>query len=72
MAKVNVFVLNGEKYHLSVEDKVTLCDLIFYFNYDTSLLVLEYNKLIYNKNDWENILITHNDEIELITIVGGG
>ena len=72
MAKVNVFVLNGEKYHLNAGDKITLCDLIFYFNYDTSLLVLEYNKLIYNKNDWGNILITHNDEIELITIVGGG
>lgn len=72
MFKVNTFLLNGEKYHINTEYKITLFDLIIYFNYNTSLLILEYNKLICNKNDWGNILITNNDEIELITIVGGG
>lgn len=72
MFEVNTFLLNGEKYHINTKYKITLFDLIIYFNYNTSLLILEYNKLICNKNDWENILVTNNDEIELITIVGGG
>jgi len=72
MSKVNTFLLNGEKYHMNTEHKITLSDLIHYFSYDKLLFVLEYNKLIYSKNDWKNIIIINNDEIELITIVGGG
>jgi thiamine biosynthesis protein ThiS len=72
MSKVNTFLLNGEQYHINTDYKTTLSVLIYYFNYDTLLFVLEYNKLIYSRNDWKSILITNNDEIELITIVGGG
>jgi thiamine biosynthesis protein ThiS len=43
-----------------------------YFNYETSLLVLEYNNVICNKKNWENIYIKHQDKIEIVTIVGGG
>ncbi len=64
------FFLNGEKYY--VETKVNLLELITYFNYNTSLLVLEYNNLICNKKDWNKIYINNNDKIEIVTIVGGG
>jgi thiamine biosynthesis protein ThiS len=64
------FLLNGDKY--CIEDKVTLLELINYFNYNTSLLVLEYNNSICNKKNWNKIYIHHNDKIEIITIVGGG
>ena len=64
------FILNGQKY--SVNTKVTLYDLIYYFNYNDKLLVLEYNKLICNQNSWERILISDFDIIEIVTIVGGG
>ena len=72
MIKVNAFILNGEEYHINREDKITIYDLVFYFNFNTSLLILEYNNLIYNKNEWKNIIIHNKDKIELITIVGGG
>ena len=72
MPKINTFLLNGQKYHTNTKYEITLHDLIRYFNYNTSLLVLEYNNLICSEKDWENILITNEDKIELITIVGGG
>jgi thiamine biosynthesis protein ThiS len=72
MPKINTFLLNGQKYHINTKYEITLHDLIRYFNYNTSLLVLEYNNLICSEKDWENILITNEDKIELITIVGGG
>jgi sulfur carrier protein len=64
------FLLNGQKYF--IEDDVTIFELICYFNYNTSLLVLEYNNLICTKKDWNTIVIQNNDQIEIVTIVGGG
>ena len=70
MTKLQNFLLNGQQY--SIKQKITLFDLIDYFDYDSSLLVLEYNNVICNKKNWENIYIEHQDKIEIVTIVGGG
>lgn len=70
MLNTKNFFLNGE--HYSIKEEVTLLDLINYFNYNSSLLVLEYNNLICNKKNWDKIYITENDKIEIVTIVGGG
>jgi len=70
MSETRVFFLNGEKY--SINNKVTLLELIHYFNYNTSLLVLEYNNSICNQKNWNEIQIENNDKIEVVTIVGGG
>jgi sulfur carrier protein len=70
MTKLQNFILNGQQY--SIKQKIALSDLIDYFNYDSSLLVLEYNNGICNKKNWENIYIKHQDKIEILTIVGGG
>ena len=70
MSNVNNFFLNGEQY--LIQERITLLELINYFNYNSSLLVLEYNNLICNKKNWGKIYITNNDKIEIVTIVGGG
>ena len=70
MSKLKHFFLNGEEY--STDHELTILELIKYFNYNTSLLVLEYNNQISNKKNWSNILINNNDKIEIVTIVGGG
>ena len=70
MPKTKNFFLNGDKYY--IKKKITLLQLINYFNYNTSLLVLEYNNSICNKKNWNNIWISNNDKIEIVTIVGGG
>jgi thiamine biosynthesis protein ThiS len=70
MPKSKFFFLNGDNYY--IKDKITLLQLINYFNYNTSLLVLEYNNSICNKKNWNKIYIHNNDKIEIVTIVGGG
>jgi len=62
--------MNGQSYCVQVP--ITLFDLINYFNFNDSLLVLEYNNLICDKKNWEKIFIKDQDKIEIITIVGGG
>ena len=37
-----------------------------------NLLVLEYNKSVCNEMYWKEIFIQDKDQIEIITIVGGG
>ena len=70
MTQIKSFFLNDEKY--SINYLISLYDLIVYFNYNESLLVLEYNKVIFDKNHWKSTFINHLDEIEIVTIVGGG
>ena len=70
MPKSKTFFLNGERYY--IEDDINLLQLIIYFNYNSSLLVLEYNNSICNKKNWNKIYINNNDKIEVVTIVGGG
>jgi len=70
MTNIIQFSLNGDFYYTTTN--ITLSDLIKYFNYNDSLLVLELNKLICNKKKWRDIFIKNNDKIEIVTIVGGG
>ena len=72
MSKINIFFLNGQKYSIDNQSKITLFELITYFNYNKALLVLEYNYSICNKKDWGSIFLNNNDKIEIVTIVGGG
>ena len=70
MSNDTFFTLNGYKYFTT--SNLSLLDLIKYFNYNSSLLVLEYNNFICNKNNWNTIFVKNNDKIEIVTIVGGG
>ena len=70
MNQLKFFMLNGQQYCTQFD--LTLFDLVIYFNYNTSLLVLEYNNLICNKKNWTKIFIKNNDKIEIVSIVGGG
>ena len=64
------FLVNGNLYYINKE--TNLLKIIEYFNYNQSLLVVEYNRLICNKTEWNKIIIKDHDRIELVTIVGGG
>ena len=70
MSKIKTFFFNGQKYR--TKQLITLNDLLNYFDYQSSLFVLEYNNFICNKEEWKRIYIQSNDKIELISIVGGG
>jgi hypothetical protein len=51
MSKLKHFILNGHEYF--TEHDLTIFELINYFNYNTSLLVLEYNNLICDEKKLE-------------------
>ena len=70
MSKTNNFFFNGQEYQ--TKQQITINDLINYFDYQSSVFVLEYNNFICNKKDWKKIKIQSNDRIELLSIVGGG
>ena len=70
MTKMIKFFLNGQCY--STKKEINLLDLINYFNYNQSLLVLEHNNLICDKKNWKQIFLKNKDRIEIVTIVGGG
>lgn len=70
MTNIKHFFLNGEKY--STISNLTIFEIIQYFNYNSKLLVLEYNNSICNKRYWNKIKIKNNDKVEIVTIVGGG
>jgi thiamine biosynthesis protein ThiS len=70
MIPINQFLLNGQKYYTN--QPINLFNLVNYFNYDNSLLVVEYNNLICNKENLRKIYIKDKDKIEILTIVGGG
>ena len=64
------FFLNGHEF--LVRKNLTLSEIIFYFNYQNYLYIVEYNNLICNPEKYNKIKINFNDKIELISIVGGG
>ena len=70
MNQIHSFYLNGQKYTTTY--KATISNLIDYFGYNQALLVVEYNKFICHKTEWDKIFIQKNDTIEIVTIVGGG
>lgn len=70
MIQTKKFFLNGQEYN--VDNNITIYDLIKYFKYNDSLLVLEYNNSICSKTSWHDTYIGDNDKIEIVTIVGGG
>lgn len=70
MTQIINFSLNGQVYF--IQQNITLFEIIQYFNYNNSLLVLEYNSLICYKKKWKKTLIQDQDVIEIVTIVGGG
>jgi len=70
MTQIKKFFLNGQLY--LIKKNITLFDLIIYFKYNNSLLVLEYNNWICSKKNWKKTYINHQDRIEIVTIVGGG
>jgi thiamine biosynthesis protein ThiS len=64
--------INGKKYNLRIKKHITLQQIIKLLYGKNKNLVLEYNKKIITENMWKHIYVTSNDNIEILTIVGGG
>jgi len=63
-------ILNGEKISVSLD--INLKNLLRLKNIKEKNIVIEVNKEIISKNLWSDKNLEENDEIEIVTAVGGG
>ena len=65
--------VNGEerKIELDQED-VLLSEALNYMGYKPNTIVVELNNLIINSRKWETVKLQDGDNLEIVSIVGGG
>lgn len=63
--------LNGELVDLD-QDVKTIQQLLAFYKLEDRLVIVEHNRDIILKDQYENIAIQNGDEIELVHFVGGG
>ena len=62
--------VNGDKYTCSPQ--TSLPQLLVQMGLNPRLLAVEYNGEILHRQFWETTKINPNDQLEIVTIVGGG
>lgn len=63
---------NNQKYLIKTPKPLSLDQIIKFFDYKQNLIVLECNKKILSQTSNTKKILKNKDEIETITIVGGG
>ena len=63
-------ILNGKEIYLN--KKLNLNDFLVSYNVNRNNIVVEINKNIITRSLWNQYELKDNDEIEIITAVGGG
>ena len=68
--KINV---NGEEKNLELQqEKVPLSIALKSMGYKTNTIVVELNNIIINSTKWEKVNLKNGDNLEIVSIVGGG
>lgn len=62
--------INGK--NVSVDNVYNMSDLIKSKDLSVDRIVVEYNYVIVPKEKWETTTISHGDNIEIVSFVGGG
>nr|YP_010904160.1 Thiamine biosynthesis protein [Caulacanthus ustulatus]WCH57411.1 Thiamine biosynthesis protein [Caulacanthus ustulatus] len=66
----NTIFINGKAFNCLYA--MSLKDLILYFDFDISTVIIEHNSNIISHCSFEKTFFKDQDNIEIITIVGGG
>ena len=65
--------VNGEQLQIDqIHIKPNLEVIIENLGYNIELVVAEYNGLIIPRSQWKHTEVHNNDNLEIVTIVGGG
>ena len=68
--KINV---NGEEKKIELdEEKALLSEALNSMGYKPNTIVVELNNLIINSIKWEKVKLKDGDNLEIVSIVGGG
>ncbi len=66
-------VINGDLKVIETNSKVTsLESLIKSLGHHPQSIVIEFNGVIINRKKWSDQIVKEGDQIEIVTIVGGG
>ncbi|MDU7890732.1 MAG: sulfur carrier protein ThiS [Finegoldia magna] len=65
-----MITINSVKYPF--EENSSLRKVLEDLNFNVELTVCEVNKNLVKKIDYDNFIVTDNDEIEVFSFVGGG
>lgn len=62
--------VNGED--KTVPQNTSVLSLLELFKINKDRVVIELNKIILKKSDFESTILKENEEVEIVTFVGGG
>lgn len=65
-----IITVNGQK--TTVNDGITLYDFLKLKGLDLQKMVVEHNYRIVKTEEWPNIVLQENDNLEILKFVGGG
>lgn len=65
-----MITVNSVKYPF--EENSSLRKVLEDLNFNVELTICEVNKNLVKKIDYDNFIVTNNDEIEVFSFVGGG
>ena len=66
------FKINGKEEDFDCGGILTIAGLVRLKNLKPNNIVIEYNLRILEQSQWEEIEIKHDDNIEIVSFVGGG
>ena len=64
--------VNGEERLIQSNKSISLNETIRLLGYSSNTVVVEVNKLIINSAEWDEKYIKNGDNLEIVSIVGGG
>ena len=70
MAERSTLKLNGIKYEYITP--LSLNELLNYLGFNRDVILIDYNGTIIQKQNWNTIKLQNQDNIEILTLAGGG
>ena len=65
--------VNGEEKKIEIDqENVLLSTVLNSMGYKSNTIVVELNNLIINSTKWEKVKLKEGDNLEIVSIVGGG
>ncbi len=62
--------INGKE--TTIPDNITVSELLNFLKIKQNYVAVELNKEIVKRSNWDSTNIKENDQIEIVTFVGGG
>ena len=72
MKKINKIKIKLNGKNITIQDKITLLNLVKKTKVSVNKVAIELNKEIVNKKSLDKIKIKKNDKIEIVHFIGGG